>query len=78
MPQGHQILLALPRKELAGQAPTDLGSPEGHEPEGGQGLSHEELPVRVRELPQRRLGQTVHETLADLGKEGRPDPNAQG
>ena len=56
----------------------DLGSPEGHEPEGGQGLGHEGKPVRIVELPQRRLGQTVHEALADLGEEVRSDPDVQG
>ena len=73
-----QVHLALPGRESAGQAPTDLGSPEGHEPEGGQGLGHEGKLGRVVELPQRRLGQTVHETLADLGEEVRPDTDAQG
>ena len=71
-------MVRIPGRESAGQAATDHGSPEGHEPKGGQGLGHEGKPVRAVELPQRRLGKTVHEALADLGKEGRPDPDAQG
>jgi len=42
------------------------------------GLGHEEKPIRVVELPQRRLGQAVHEALVNLGEEVRPDPDAQG
>ena len=55
-PQEHQVHLALPGREPAGQAPTTIGSPKGHEPEGGQGLGHEGKSVRVVALPQRWLG----------------------